>query len=85
MLIHISHEKLAEVSNDGATDTLVRDPLDDRLGLDVAQLFKRDFLHITEQEPTQSARSTYILYTLQVIHIFPFVILPSRTSLRTGE
>ena len=39
MLIHIGHEELAEMPNDRPTDTLVSDPLDDRLRLDVAQLF----------------------------------------------
>ena len=49
MLIHIGHEELAEMPYDRPTDTLVGDPLDDRLRLDVAQLFERNLLHYIEQ------------------------------------
>ena len=44
MFINVSHQKLTEMSDDGPADTVVRDPFDDRFGLDVAQLFEGDLL-----------------------------------------
>lgn len=85
MLIHIGHEELAEMPNDRPTDTLVSDPLDDRLRLDVAQLFEWNFLCHIEQQPPEGSDSTHVFYALHVIHVLPFIVLPPRASLRSSE
>jgi hypothetical protein len=44
MFINVSHQKLTEMSDDGPADTVVRDPFNDRFGLDVAQLLEGNLL-----------------------------------------
>ena len=38
MLINVSHQELAEMSNDRSADAVVRDPFHDRLGFNVTHL-----------------------------------------------
>ena len=44
MLIRIGSQKMTEVTNNRSTDAFVGNPLDDRFGLDISQLFQRQFL-----------------------------------------
>ena len=41
MFVDIRHEELAEVSNDGPANSLIRNPFGDRFGLNVAELLQR--------------------------------------------
>jgi hypothetical protein len=44
VLIDIGHEKLTEMSDDRPTNVVICDPLNDGLGLDIAQLFQWNLL-----------------------------------------
>ena len=44
VIVDVSHQELAEVFDDGPSDAIVGDPLDDRFRLDVAELLQGHFL-----------------------------------------
>ena len=45
MIVDVGHKELAEMFDDGPPDSVSCNPLHDRLGLDIAQLFNRDLLY----------------------------------------
>lgn len=44
MVVDVGHEKLPEVPDNRTADTLIRDPLGNGLGLDIAELLEGNFL-----------------------------------------
>ena len=70
MFIDISHQELTKMSNDRPANTVIRNPFDDRLGLDVTKLFKRDLLqtiHEHAMEDEENAICPYILNAIEII------------------
>lgn len=95
VFIHIGHKELSKMPDNRPADAVVRYPLNNGFGLDVAQLLQRDFLQpvserktrlnldaLTSSTPSRSSRSLRSSYCLLVRF---FILLTPSPSMSTSS
>lgn len=81
VLVHVRDQEIAEMSDDRPANALCDDPLHDGLGFDIAELFHWQFLQQVSDEGSYGvAGYPHIVDPIHIIHVSPFIILPSRSA-----
>jgi hypothetical protein len=88
VLVYICHQELSEVPDDRSANAVIRNPFDNGLRLDVAQLLKGNFLRKSlsvKWTGFHLVMFTYIFDAFKVVHITSLIILSPGTPLHFGD